>query len=707
MPRLKLPPVNAKSAGAPAKPKVMAGAKPGKPAMPVRTALSAKKMPPVAAAPSAGKKTNLALASTPSPQPKGNAGTKTKPAGKHADMRASKPAGKAAASVLVPPFPVPKKQRSSPKPKVAAAPVPLAAAPVPAKQPASQPVKRKASSAGLLAKSASLVSDVVATLNRTPKAVKGGAAAPLAGAAAGKRRKAGAAAVPDPVASQPSPTAEPAPSSNAEDKPAVLAGLQPLLALGVAEGLFVIVAARASLEPLRAFARYEAEPLPRFTGDGGYFNVLRSPAGSVVYTGFVPWPGVPAGAVQLGCITESERKPLLAVNSLSFADLPPQALATLRARFGRVLLPAALAALPASHPLCAPLQPGQLPAVPAQTAVRCHFDGAIDGLAHGWVYDPAQPGKAFLVEVLHEDVVVARGMADLYRDDLERNGIGNGHHHFKLSLSYTLLDGQPHVLSIRVPELGAAGLCPPVTCTLEASQPSHLDAIPRAQALVLALELARRSASYTQEGEQALLSAFEQSCLQQETWLLEEARAGFLRLAETHGANALCHCKVAETWLLDHHLGRAMESYSAAVQCDPRLAWAHLGLGNVQRMQGHPLAAQQSYRAALACAPELVQAELRLASVHVDALVASAVQLAQAGDKAGAIALLRPFVFEHPDDEAACNGLDVLLREEQTEPRAGEGRSFEPAARADRARRLLDAMLDEAEQRLANAAATP
>ena len=516
-----------------------------------------------------------------------------------------------------------------------------------------------------------------------------------------------AAVVPAAAAGEASPTADPALPAGGADTPAAPAGMQPLLALAVAEGLFVVVAAGATVEPLRAFARYQPEPLPRFMGGGGYFNAQTTPAGMVVYTGFVTWPGVPAGALQLGCVTASARKPVLAVNSVALADLQPQALVALRARFGRVLLPAALAALPASHALCTALQPLQRPAAAAPAAVRCHFDGVIDGLAHGWVHDPAQPGKAFMVEVLHEGEVVARGMADLYRDDLARNGIGDGCHHFKLNLSYTLFDGQPHALSVRVAELGAAGLCPPVSCNFHDSQPTHLDAMPRAQTVALALQLASRSALPRDGGAQALLAVVERSCLQQETWLLEESRAGFTRLAETLGENALCHCKLAETWLLDHQLGRALACYSAAVACDPQLAWAHLGLGNVLRMQGQPLAAQEAYRAALACAPGLLQAERRLASVRVEALVASAVQQAQAGDNAAAISVLRAVVFEQPDHEAACNSLDALLRAQQPGAHGVDGRSAGPASQADRARRLLDAMLDEAEQRLMQSAGAP
>ena len=699
MSRLKVPPVKAKQPGTSAKPAALVdtGAR--------KVAVSAGAVRPAKVSVKATSSTAATLRPA-APPARGTAALAQRP-----PKAVARPAPAAKPALLaVPPPPATRKPHSVSKSKLTAAPAAPVVPPVSANQAMKPGPRRAAAKAGItrsLASPPSLVGDVVAALLGASKAPSGDTPAARADAEVGAHVRSPAAVLPSGADAGGSATADPAPPSNVDDKPAELSALQPLLALGVPEGLFVVVAAGASAEPVRAFARYEPEPLPRFTGDGGYFQAQSTPAGLAVYTGFVTWPGVPAGALQLGCITASARKPVLSVNSVALADLQPQAMAALRGRFGRVLLPAALAALPPGHALCAALQPLQRPAVPAQAAVRCHFDGAIDGQAHGWVYDPAQPGKAFMVEVLHQGEVVARGMADLYRDDLARNGIGDGCHHFKLNLSYTLFDGQPHALSVRVVELGAAGVCPPVTCTLEASQPAYLDAIPRAQTVALALRLARRSASPQGDAEQAVLAAFEQSCLQQETWQLDEARAGFLGLANTLGENALCHCKVAETLLLDHQLGRAMECYSAALACDPQLPWAHLGLGNVLRMQGQPLAAQQAYRAALACAPGLVQAERRLASVRVDALVASASQLAQAGDKAGAIALVRAVVFEQPDHEMACNSLDALLREQQPGPTGGDGRLPDPASQADRARRLLDAMLDEAEQRLTQAVETP
>jgi len=61
-------------------------------------------------------------------------------------------------------------------------------------------------------------------------------------------------------------------------------------------------------------------------------------------------------------------------------------------------------------------------------------------------------------------------------------------------------------------------------------------------------------------------------------------------------------------------------------------------------------------------------------------------------------------VFDQPDRDAACDSLDALLRE-PAHPARGDQPSHHPsltgaAEQAERARRLLDAMLDEADHRL-------
>ena len=481
-------------------------------------------------------------------------------------------------------------------------------------------------------------------------------------------------------------------------------GLKPLLALSVDEGLFLIVAASASLDEVQSFARFEAEPLPRFVSQSSYFTAQRTKTGPIVYTAFLPWIAAKAGALQLGCITVSGRKPLFSVNSLAYKDLRSDTVAELRTRFGRILLSAVDSILPATHPFRKDLQP-ELKAVAPKSRVQCVLDGVIEGLAHGWAYDPGQPAKALNVEVLHEGQVVGRGLADQYRDDLEHSGIGDGHHHFRLKLSYELFDGNPHSLSVRVLGAGSDGPASlPIACNFDFGQPVPPDLITRVDTLVLAELLGRNAKVGNDTAMQNLLQAIGNCCLQQETGMLEEARSGYARLIKIVGPNALCQCKIAETWLLDQQPEQALEAYKAAIQLDPEFARAHLGMGNVLRMQGQALQAQAAYRTAVACAPELQAARLNLASVETDALTESAAQMVEAGDKPGAIAMLRALLFERPEHEAAAKQLYLLLREPRMNPRGGPERRTEAIEQADRASRLLDAMLDEAEHRLATTA---
>ncbi|MEX8517119.1 MAG: hypothetical protein AB3X44_01215 [Leptothrix sp. (in: b-proteobacteria)] len=481
-----------------------------------------------------------------------------------------------------------------------------------------------------------------------------------------------------------------------------VAGLNPLFALGVEHGIFIVSLAESTFEEIKEFARYAAEPLPRLVMDqGGYFNALPVEGGSVIYTAYVPWPDVAAGALQVGCITASGRKPIFQINCLPYRGLKPDVLIALIKKFGRTLLPAFSAALPAEHILKKTLVERSTATVDIKplATLQGHFDGIIDGLAHGWAYDLAQGDKTFTIEIVHEGEVVACGSADRYRDDLQANGIGNGYHHFRLRLSYELFDGQAHTLNARVVETGTPLPGAAASATFEASQPAHFDWIPRAQTLQLAQVLGRNSQVNNARAEQALLQAFRKACLQQETWLLEDARAGYQRLAEILGPNALCHSKIAETWLLENKLEPAFAAYSAAVQIDPSFMWAQLGLGSTLRLQGQPLEAETTYRTALTCAPESHLVQSRLASVRGDALVVRAAQLEQAGDKTGAIALLQTVVFDQPDNEMACARLDALLCGLTS---SNGSRPKLPAYAEDAARacRLLTAVLDEAEFRL-------
>lgn len=72
---------------------------------------------------------------------------------------------------------------------------------------------------------------------------------------------------------------------------------------------------------------------------------------------------------------------------------------------------------------------------------RGHFDAVAHGHAIGWCA-PSEGDEAVVVEVLLNDVVVARGKADLFREDLLKARIGTGLHAFKVQLPPIPIPGE-------------------------------------------------------------------------------------------------------------------------------------------------------------------------------------------------------------------------------------------------------------------------
>ncbi len=484
--------------------------------------------------------------------------------------------------------------------------------------------------------------------------------------------------------------------------------LKPLGALGVDEGVFVLLAVPASFEPVESFARYVEEPLPHLVSATSGSWLKRQGFGSVtVYVGFVPWPHAPVGVVKLGCSTASGRKPVFSVKCSRWNATEPAQLAALFKSYGALLMPAIEAVLPISHPLRISLSP-KTPApatAPASTAartmpvVRGNFDGVVDEQAHGWAWCPSESDRRLTVEVLCGEEVVARGTADHFRADLQANNIGDGNHHFRLALSIELFDGKPYELSVRVVETGTI-LTGRITATLPQRQPLHLDALPRADLLKFAGQLARRMQIREPKALHSMLQAFRQASLMQETGLLEQARAGYERLASILGNNGLCHCKIAETWLVEYRLEAAQEAYQAALKVDPTMGWAHLGLGNVLRLLGRPIEAETAYRVASKLMPDSAVVKRRLTAIYCDALQARAVQIEEAGDRASAIEMLRAVVIEQPDNDDACSLLDDWTRDGGSQDSDAFLHACDLIQQAARSKRLLDAVIEEAERRL-------
>ena len=73
--------------------------------------------------------------------------------------------------------------------------------------------------------------------------------------------------------------------------------------------------------------------------------------------------------------------------------------------------------------------------IPARAAAfQGKVERILDNQLFGWVWDRGRPARLVAVELLHEERVLAVGIADRYRGDLMRAGIGRGAHGFVFAL---------------------------------------------------------------------------------------------------------------------------------------------------------------------------------------------------------------------------------------------------------------------------------
>lgn len=420
-----------------------------------------------------------------------------------------------------------------------------------------------------------------------------------------------------------------------------LAAVQPLLALGVKDGVFVVVVAPKDFVEIKAFSRVESDPLPRFVASEGYFNAQHMEDGQIIYTAYIPWAGAHESLLQLGCTTVTRRKPLFQVSCLPYESFEPSALVALVKRFGRALLPAFKATLSEDHWLTNNSNP-KIPASEAQGNLMASFDGAIDGKVHGWVKHTALGQQSISVELLLGDEIVARGPADYFLDPSNSGQAPTGSHRFRLPVSYELFNDQVHALSVRTYLSSVVALkSSEFELALGSNPHSQLDLIPRTESLALATKLAQASKVIDSKASSVVVAKFSQVSLLQETGQLSEARFGYQQLINLLGQNPLTFCKIAETWLIENNYKNALAAYKAALQLDPNYFWASLGLANVLRLTSKTLQAEDAYRAALKAAPYSFAVQRRLLDIRSSVFIERIKLLLDASDKTGAIAMIQ------------------------------------------------------------------
>ena len=106
-----------------------------------------------------------------------------------------------------------------------------------------------------------------------------------------------------------------------------------------------------------------------------------------------------------------------------------------------------------------------------------HLDLVKDGCVGGWCWNPAAPDATVSVAVSVDDRVVGHVDAGLYRDDLERAGIGDGRHAFLFDLTPFLGEGGLCKVGVRADGVELVGspsayFLPPSAKALQAAHPS-------------------------------------------------------------------------------------------------------------------------------------------------------------------------------------------------------------------------------------------
>jgi hypothetical protein len=99
-------------------------------------------------------------------------------------------------------------------------------------------------------------------------------------------------------------------------------------------------------------------------------------------------------------------------------------------------------------------EPGSTTVTVAPALITGSFDGFVYGADcatfRGWAWDRTKANTPISVEILDGPTVIGTLMAEVFRQDLQTAGKGNGKHAFLWSIPEGLKDGKPHTLSARV-----------------------------------------------------------------------------------------------------------------------------------------------------------------------------------------------------------------------------------------------------------------
>jgi hypothetical protein len=82
-------------------------------------------------------------------------------------------------------------------------------------------------------------------------------------------------------------------------------------------------------------------------------------------------------------------------------------------------------------------------------AIRGYLDAVDPMQIRGWAYDPSRPDEVVVVRIMLDDQLIAEGSAVLFRDDLAKDGVGDGNRAFIFNLERSLTAAEISKISAR------------------------------------------------------------------------------------------------------------------------------------------------------------------------------------------------------------------------------------------------------------------
>lgn len=240
-----------------------------------------------------------------------------------------------------------------------------------------------------------------------------------------------------------------------------------------------------------------------------------------------------------------------------------------------------------------------------------HYVGKVDeiigGVVEGWVWCPAKPSNRYEVQAWCGERLVGYGMANLWREDLERLKKDDGRLKFEIPLARHLFDGQAHTIQMKIVGQGEPDVSMNFGQPLEFNAPDRFYNAELA-ANLMGYELDQKIAQAMAEklkpaAKKDLLQAMPKISFHLSNLEARQARHVAQTLLASIGENSFVDAKLAESFMLEGNLEEAAILYRRVCDSAPKFMWGHWGLAKCLAQANQHEAALQAANKVLEISP--------------------------------------------------------------------------------------------------------